>query len=173
MDREAWCAVIHGIAKSQTWLSNWTELNWTEPLGLSSYFCPIDLYKRKVLYCSSNLHWSWRHSNGKGWRQEYYCEKHRCPFCCGLTCCEAFFHELPQPTWVRKDEDVIRPTIVYSVKITPASVEQSGSALVTGDFPSTSAWWLTYYLTNIQHGHSSQWVLLVEGLVQETQMNQI
>ena len=28
MDREAWRAVIHGVAKSQTWLSNWTELNW-------------------------------------------------------------------------------------------------------------------------------------------------
>ena len=26
MDREAWRAVVHGIAKSQTWLSNWTEL---------------------------------------------------------------------------------------------------------------------------------------------------
>ena len=30
MDREAWNAVTHGVAKSQTQLSDWTELNWTE-----------------------------------------------------------------------------------------------------------------------------------------------
>ena len=28
MDREAWHAVVHGVEKSWTWLSNWTELNW-------------------------------------------------------------------------------------------------------------------------------------------------
>ena len=28
MDREAWCALVHEVAKSRTWLSNWTELNW-------------------------------------------------------------------------------------------------------------------------------------------------
>ena len=27
-DREAWHAAVHGIAKSQIWLSNWNELNW-------------------------------------------------------------------------------------------------------------------------------------------------
>ena len=29
MDREAWHAAIHGVAKSQTWLSDWTQLNYT------------------------------------------------------------------------------------------------------------------------------------------------
>ena len=28
MDREAWRAAVHGVAKSRTWLSDWTELNW-------------------------------------------------------------------------------------------------------------------------------------------------
>ena len=32
MDREAWSAAIHGVAKSWTWLSNWTELNWMQEL---------------------------------------------------------------------------------------------------------------------------------------------
>ena len=30
MDREAWHAAIHGVTKSQTQLSDWNELNWTE-----------------------------------------------------------------------------------------------------------------------------------------------
>ena len=36
MDREAWCAVIHGVTKSRTWLRDWTELNWTEVLSSHS-----------------------------------------------------------------------------------------------------------------------------------------
>ena len=34
MDREAWRAAVHGVTKSRTWLSNWTELNWTWKIAL-------------------------------------------------------------------------------------------------------------------------------------------
>ena len=36
MDREAWRAAVHGVAKSQTRLSDWTELNWTNWTDSSS-----------------------------------------------------------------------------------------------------------------------------------------
>ena len=29
-NKEAWHAVVHGVTNSQTWLSDWTELNWME-----------------------------------------------------------------------------------------------------------------------------------------------
>ena len=41
MDREAWHAAIHGVAKSQTRLSDWTELNWI------SYFSPSMEFSRQ------------------------------------------------------------------------------------------------------------------------------
>ena len=39
MDREAWRAAIHGVAKSWTWLSDWTELNWTDLQFCVSFRC--------------------------------------------------------------------------------------------------------------------------------------
>ena len=35
MDREAWSAAVHGVAKSWTWLSDWTELNWWDQMPWS------------------------------------------------------------------------------------------------------------------------------------------
>ena len=34
MDREAWHAAVHGVTKSQTPLSDWTELNWGRNCGM-------------------------------------------------------------------------------------------------------------------------------------------
>ena len=40
MDREAWHAVIHGVAKSRTRLSNWTELNWSDKRFSRCFWSP-------------------------------------------------------------------------------------------------------------------------------------
>ena len=55
MDREARRAAIHGAANSRTRLSNWTELNWTEPSLLQGTFPtqgwnPGHLHYRRILY---------------------------------------------------------------------------------------------------------------------------
>ena len=48
MDREAWLAAIHGVAKSRTRLSDWIELNWIFPclkliklIATSKYVCSL------------------------------------------------------------------------------------------------------------------------------------
>ena len=38
LDREAWRATVHVVAKSQTWLSPWTELNWREKCYVKPFF---------------------------------------------------------------------------------------------------------------------------------------
>ena len=48
MDREAWRAAVHGVAKSQTRLSDWTKLNWSDTcpffVCVLSCFSPIWLF---------------------------------------------------------------------------------------------------------------------------------
>ena len=55
MDREACCAIIHGVSKSWTWLSNWTELMIKHGLLIMICFRMMNLTKvslRQMFYLS-------------------------------------------------------------------------------------------------------------------------
>jgi len=56
MDREAWRAAVHGVAKSQTQLSDWTNLNNT-----SRFLLPLDMCFQISLQILSSFICLWRH----------------------------------------------------------------------------------------------------------------
>ena len=73
MDREAWRAATHGVAKSRTQLSNWTELNWKKLKWLTLLLLPhflgiipclccffIQNVPLPILSCSSTTYISWQ-----------------------------------------------------------------------------------------------------------------
>ena len=59
LDREAWLAAIHGVAKSRTWLSDWIELNWV----VKNPFANVGL-STHVSHCSELSDGSWGGCHG-------------------------------------------------------------------------------------------------------------
>ena len=55
MDREAWRAAIHGVAKSRTQVSDWTELKWTEGRWRVVKNWEVDLIMKE--YSQESLFW--------------------------------------------------------------------------------------------------------------------
>jgi len=53
MDREAWHVTFHGVTKSWTWLSNWTELSWIKilPNNLYSYSMRLTFLTTLNIHC--------------------------------------------------------------------------------------------------------------------------
>ena len=51
MDMEAWRAAVHGVAKNQTWLSDWTELNWCGLRVYNSILFLPEAYARQEFEC--------------------------------------------------------------------------------------------------------------------------
>ena len=66
IDREAWRAVIHGVAKSRTRLSDWTELNWTAHGSFTEKkWNPKEVSRLESLYHSSIGPWMWKSNKMK------------------------------------------------------------------------------------------------------------
>ena len=56
MDREAWHAAVHAVAKNGIWLKNWTELNWIELHNIIVFNIHSSSIKKLILF----LFYRWR-----------------------------------------------------------------------------------------------------------------
>ena len=66
MDREAWPAAIHGVTNSQTWLSDWTELNWSKRKEIK----PVSLKGNQPWILWKDWCWSWSSDTLTTWCEQ-------------------------------------------------------------------------------------------------------
>ena len=75
IDREAWHAAVHGVTKSRTWLSDWTELNWNQNLmGTAKSKTTINTHTKRKKQPKCNTkdgYQNIREQNSKGRKKTY------------------------------------------------------------------------------------------------------
>ena len=72
MDRRAWQAIVHGVAKSQTWLSNWTTKNFTLRSSLKERMLPfLDMLNWRNPWGCPGLSWLYE-SNARERRHSWW-----------------------------------------------------------------------------------------------------
>ena len=72
MDRRAWQAIVHGVAKSQTWLSNWTTKNFTLRSSLKEWMLPfLDMLNWRNPWGCPGLSWLYE-SNARERRHSWW-----------------------------------------------------------------------------------------------------
>ena len=74
MDREAWCAGVHGVTNSRTQLSDWTELNWSSDFLLFTRVhgctCRNESYVLTLLFLVfEKYHCNWSLGNPELWNK--------------------------------------------------------------------------------------------------------
>ena len=97
MDREAWHAVVHGVTKSRTWLSNWTILNWVIYLWIYQ-FGKVHVFQGPLLSLSKGLMYSlsWYCKSPAGSSSLFHTNLlHNYPT---ITCEYNFSQHIPLPT---------------------------------------------------------------------------
>ena len=74
MDREAWCAVVHGVAKSRTWLSDWTYwlISHTKIQHFHWNQTPIYLFHSKLFPCDISFKKSFIYDIRLQWKYFWY-----------------------------------------------------------------------------------------------------
>ena len=93
MDREAWCAAVHGVTKSQTELSDWTELNWTI---LLFHFYSLPRNNQYLTF----LHSIYIYVCVYNYIQLYFCG-YMCVFVCAHTYIYIYIHKNSAVLWLK------------------------------------------------------------------------